>query len=249
MGSVIAVAAGALAGALTVALLALVRRNRELRQRLRAAVQAAQTDCLTGLANRAGLRYHLHRLLAGARADDVVAAVALDLDGLKIVNDRHGHPVGDQVVAAVARRITATTARTGCPARLGGDEFVVLLDRYSDADLARRDANRLAGRLTETIGHVGLADHPDVTITASVGVAVRPADDADDLLAAADAAMYRAKRARHGRHSAPDIRVPTQLPRHRRRDPSESDPAPVTERSTGHAGYDKSTYDGSLPAA
>ncbi len=228
---------GVLAYRLTLAL----RRNRELERRLRAAERAAQTDWLTGLANRAGLRSAIDELRATSDRDEHVAAIALDVDGLKPINDQYGHPVGDEVLVQIARRITGVQARTTCIARVGGDEFVVLLDSYPHAAKASRYARWLADELTASIGAIQITDHQDITITASVGVAVQPAHRLDDLLAEADRAMYRAKTAAtHSHHGTASVR--SQLigaPRHRLSDTTETEQREftlaTTEGRTNHA--------------
>lgn len=209
-----------LAAALAVALVVARRRGRDLRRRLAEADRAAHTDPLTGLANRAGLRRLIDELAIPDAAGHHVAAIALDLDGLKPINDHHGHDVGDEVLAQVARRITAVHARTFGAARLGGDEFVVLLDRYPDATTAARYADWLAKELRVVIGRPRITEQPPITITASVGFAVMPIERIDELLTAADLAMYRTKSARTGFHSNPASwrQDPVPLPRHRRRE-------------------------------
>ncbi|MQA62152.1 MAG: diguanylate cyclase [Actinophytocola sp.] len=229
LGTVVALA---LAVALAVVLAAARQRGRDLRRRLAEADRTAHTDPLTGLANRAGLRRLIDELATPDAADHHVAAIALDLDGLKPINDHHGHHVGDEVLAEVARRITAVHARMFGAARLGGDEFVVLLDRYPDATTATRYADWLAGALRMSIGMPRVIDQPPITITASVGFAVMPIERIDELLTAADLAMYRRKSARTGIHSDPasSRQDPIPLPRHRRREPAGTDPSNRTRR-------------------
>ncbi len=211
-----AVALGVI-GVLACWLMLALRRSRALERRLRVAERAARTDWLTGLANRAGLRRAIDDLRATSGHDEHVAAIALDVDGLKPINDQYGHPVGDEVLAQIARRITAVRARTTCIARVGGDEFVVLLDSYPHAARAGRYARWLADELAASIGEIQISDHRHLTITASVGVAIQPSDRLDDLLSEADRAMYRAKTAAtHSHHGTTAAR--SQLigvPRHR----------------------------------
>ncbi|MPY79095.1 MAG: diguanylate cyclase [Actinophytocola sp.] len=229
-----AVALGVI-GALACWLMVALRRGRALEQRLRAAERAAQTDWLTGLANRAGLRRAIDELRTATDRDEHVAALALDVDGLKPINDHYGHPVGDQVLVQIARRITAVRARTTCIARAGGDEFVVLLDSYPDAAQAGRYARWLADELTTSIGRIHIADHRHITITASVGVAIQPAHRIEDLLADADRAMYRAKTG--AMHAAARPRL-VGAPRHRLPDSPEPDQRDIhlatAERRTDH---------------
>jgi diguanylate cyclase (GGDEF)-like protein/PAS domain S-box-containing protein len=152
----------------------------------------ATHDPLTGLANRR----HLHeegpgriaRLTAGP---GVVALAFVDVDGLKLINDGHGHATGDHLLCSVARRVGAL-ARDGVFARIGGDEFVLVTDRLDDA----LEAVELADRLVSAAGH-RLRGRVAVDVSVSVGLAVT--DDPDtaftDLLSRGDAAMYRAKAA------------------------------------------------------
>lgn len=225
-------------GALAFWLVIAVRRGRALERRLLAAERAARTDWLTGLANRAGLRRAIDELRAATDRGEHVAAIALDVDGLKPINDQYGHPVGDQVLVEIARRISAVPARTTCIARVGGDEFVVLLDSYPHAAKAGHYARWLADELTASIGAIQLADHRHITITASVGVAIQPAHRIDDLLSDADRAMYRAKNAAtHAQHAPTAARSqPVGAPRHRLADATEpgwrDDQLVPTERRT-----------------
>ncbi len=150
-----------------------------------------RTDPLTGLANRVGLQ----AALAAATTRPARAAVLfLDLDGFKDVNDSLGHAVGDEVLVEVARRLVAGAPVGATVARHGGDEFVVVLgpEVPDQPDLAaRRLLRRLAAPLVLTTG-------ARLAVRASVGISRRPEDaaGAEELLAHADAAMYRAKAGR-----------------------------------------------------
>lgn len=228
-------------GVLAVWLLLALRRGRALERRLRVAERAARTDGLTGLANRAGLRRAIDELRATSSRDEHVAAIALDVDGLKPINDHFGHPVGDEVLVRIARRITEVRARTTCIARVGGDEFVVLLDSYPHAAKAGRYARWLADELYASIGAIRISDHRHITITASVGVAIQPAHGLDELLAEADRAMYRAKTAATHSHHRPTSARPQLMgaPRHRLSDSTEPEQHELalatTEERTDHA--------------
>jgi diguanylate cyclase (GGDEF)-like protein/PAS domain S-box-containing protein len=153
----------------------------------------ADTDPLTGLANRRALERTLSAALgrAGARARSV-GLLMLDLDGFKAVNDTHGHAAGDQALREVARRLSRSVRERDLVARLGGDEFVVVLTDLGGRSGAVRDSmERIAEALTEPIAFDGTS----VTLGAAMGVATFPADgsSAADLLAHADRAMYAAK--------------------------------------------------------
>ena len=158
--------------------------------------KAAQTDALTGLANRAGLQDRAAQLLA---ASGLYGVMLLDLDGFKAVNDRHGHGAGDEVLIEVARRIRGALRGADTAARLGGDEFVVLVAGTADA-LDRLRLRELAERLQTTIqAEVPLRDGT-VRVGSSLGIARFPADGQTltGLLASADQAMYEDKQAGRG---------------------------------------------------
>lgn len=155
----------------------------------------ALRDPLTGLANRRLLNELLDTDLARTQRNGAPLAVAyLDLDDFKIINDSHGHEAGDIVLAETARRLLAVVRGADIVARLGGDEFVIAYepnDPNSDNLIQRLD-----DMLSEPIGvGIGIA----VTCRASIGVADTRTTgyDAAALVAAADAAMYRVKRAHH----------------------------------------------------
>jgi diguanylate cyclase (GGDEF)-like protein/PAS domain S-box-containing protein len=162
----------------------LVLARRELHRR-------ASTDDLTELPNRASLRAHLERVLSTGDPDHTI--LFADVDGLKRVNDRFGHRAGDTVLRAVARRLQAATRANDLVARMSGDEFVVVVATAEPETVAT-----LVGRIKAVMGEpVALIDGRRVPVSISVGVAdVVPTLTADDLLAAADAAMYIAKRER-----------------------------------------------------
>ena len=133
----------------------------------------------------------------------------LDLDGFKPVNDRHGHAVGDKLLAAVAARMRQVARDGDVVARMGGDEFAVLQQGVDQADRALS----LAWRLIEAIGQPCEIETHRVQVGASVGIAMWPSGgrDAESLLRHADMAMYRAKQAgRNGVmvHGSPPPPVP-----------------------------------------
>jgi diguanylate cyclase (GGDEF)-like protein/PAS domain S-box-containing protein len=152
----------------------------------------AYHDPLTGLPNRSTLEEHLARDLARAeRSGDVVAALYIDLDRFKLVNDSLGHAAGDQVLVEVARRIRALTRGGDLLARLGGDEFMLACPGV-DAAAAEAVAAKVLDALDATI----VLDGAEFQIGASIGIAIGPRDAADaaDLIKRADGAMYAAKR-------------------------------------------------------
>jgi diguanylate cyclase (GGDEF)-like protein len=148
----------------------------------------ASTDPLTGLPNRRALEEALRRMLAQAeRAGGSLAALALDLDHFKAINDGHGHDQGDAVLAAVGAALGASVRASDLVARYGGEEFIVLAPD-ADAD----GAVAIAEKLRRAIAALELRSG---RVTASIGVAVFPghALDAESLLRAADRALYLAK--------------------------------------------------------
>jgi len=149
----------------------------------------AVLDALTGLYNRAGLRSRARFYLDGP---DKTGVLFLDLDGFKAVNDTYGHKAGDTVLAEVARRIGAIIRDTDMAARLGGDEFVILCGRIKHGLHSALLAKRLLADLRRP---VDIEDGQQATVGVSIGICVHPdhARSLDDLLAKADAAMYRAK--------------------------------------------------------
>jgi len=160
---------------------------------------SALTDAITQLPNRRALMEEMRRRLASLEREGGALAVAfVDLDQFKAINDRHGHDVGDQFLAAIAGRMQAALRAGDFVARLGGDEFVVLshTPHDSDADVA---AMAMRTRLQiATTGHFGLAGAAFDYAGPSIGmiVATRDAHDIEALLAQADAAMYAEKRLR-----------------------------------------------------
>jgi diguanylate cyclase (GGDEF)-like protein/PAS domain S-box-containing protein len=162
----------------------LVLARRELHRR-------ATTDDLTELANRGSLHAHLERVLSTGDPDHTV--LFADVDELKDVNDRFGHRAGDTVLRAVAKRLLAATRANDLVARLAGDEFVVVV-ATADPPTVATLVDRIQSVMSEP---VALIDGRRVPVSISVGVAdVTPNLTADELLAAADAAMYVAKRDR-----------------------------------------------------
>ena len=162
----------------------------------------AYHDILTGLPNRAMFQDHLELALTRARRHDLsVAVLFLDLDDFKLVNDTHGHEVGDELLQHAARRVREAARSTDLVARQGGDEFLVLL-----ADLEKGTAGEAAGsavreaseRIAASIAEPIVLQHGTLSIQASIGSALFPygAGDARSLLRLADADMYARKRGR-----------------------------------------------------
>ena len=154
----------------------------------------AHHDALTGLANRSLLHDRVgEAIIRVRRSEGTLAVLCLDLDGFKAVNDLHGHAAGDCLLREVAARLGKAVRETDTVARLGGDEFVVLQADPIQPETAQALAERLVAALAEPYD-LGVGE-PQRAVTASVGVALFPADgdNPEILLHNADTALYRAK--------------------------------------------------------
>ena len=152
----------------------------------------AQHDPLTGLPNRLLLHDRLGRAIASARRRaSALALLFLDVDQFKSINDSLGHAVGDEVLQSIADRLTTCVRDSDTVCRYGGDEFVVLLSEVACSE----DAAISADQLLAAIAMPHCVGDQDLHVTASVGVAVYPADgtDAVTLLRNADLALLHAK--------------------------------------------------------
>jgi diguanylate cyclase (GGDEF)-like protein/PAS domain S-box-containing protein len=168
----------------------------ERRQLERELTHQAFHDSLTGLANRVLYADRLgHALARAARDGSVVGVLFIDLDDFKIVNDTLGHAVGDQLLVAVAARISAALRADDTAARLGGDEFAALIENVQHPDAVEETAERILQALSAPFVIDGEALHA----VASIGITTTPeADNADELLRQADLALYVAKGAGKG---------------------------------------------------
>ena len=152
----------------------------------------AQHDFLTDLPNPVLLNDRIAQAIALARRyGKQLAVLFLDLDHFKRINDSLGHAAGDKLLQSVALRLKACVRASDTVSRKGGDEFVVLLSEIAHAEHAARSAEKIIAAVT-AVHHV--PGH-ELDVTASIGISIFPLDgeDADTLLKAADAAMYRAK--------------------------------------------------------
>ena len=154
-------------------------------------IHMARHDALTGLPNRMMFRERLERVLADNRSTTQTAVLYLDLDGFKEVNDTAGHAAGDVLLKLVSQRLQQGLRAGDTVARLGGDEFAIIQTQVRQG----ADAADLAARIVQDLAEPFEVDGRFVAIGASVGIALAPADatDPDELLRAADTALYRAK--------------------------------------------------------
>src|ERR1051326_1893422 len=152
----------------------------------------AHHDSMTGLANRVLLRERLeHALARMLEQESRLAVLYVDLDFFKDVNDALGHPVGDALLRMAAERLRGCVRDGDTVARLGGDEFAIIQDSIRDDE----QATDLAKRIAAVIGAPFQVEGHDVTLSASIGIAMAPRDgsDPDTLLKFADMALYAAK--------------------------------------------------------
>ncbi|MEL7189845.1 MAG: EAL domain-containing protein [Pseudomonadota bacterium] len=163
------------------------------------AERLSQFDSLTGLSNRHRMARNLTSTLkAFTHAKRSCALMMLDLDRFKQVNDTLGHPAGDELLKQVAARINRLIGDKGEIGRLGGDEFQIILPDYDD----RGELGELAQRLIQMISQPYTIDGSRAVIGSSVGVAVAPYDgiETEELVKAADLALYAAKGGGRGQH-------------------------------------------------
>lgn len=160
----------------------------------------AHYDDLTGLPNRVLLADRMHQAMVHAkRRGTRIAVVYLDLDGFKAINDRHGHAMGDRLLAELATRLKFVLREGDTIARLGGDEFVAVLVDLADV----QDSLTLVDRLLQGASQPTVIDDITLNVSASMGVSFYPQTDdtdADQLLRQADQAMYGAKLAGKNRY-------------------------------------------------
>src|SRR5690348_4988759 len=169
----------------------------EIRQTQERLTHLANVDVLSGLPNRGRVRQLLGEALRAATTGNQPCAIMfLDLDGFKPVNDTFGHPKGDAVLRAVAKRLVDEVGADGEVGRMGGDEFAIVIP---DAQ-SRRKVEGLADRIIQSIKEPYLIDQTEIRIGVSIGCAFGPIDGAtvDDLILKADLALYQAKDAGRG---------------------------------------------------
>jgi len=162
----------------------------------------AHYDALTQLPNRTLFQDRLLQALARAeRARRGLALMFMDLDGFKAVNDSAGHHTGDRLLVEVARRITGVLRKADSVSRQGGDEFTMLLENLTGPG-GRAEAEEAARRIIAVVNEPVVLDGQRFHIGASIGIAFYPqdGDNAPQLMARADAAMYQAKARGRNRH-------------------------------------------------
>lgn len=164
----------------------------KVEERTRQLEQLAGQDALTRLPNRRQLFAQLHAALETAARDrHIVGVYYLDLDNFKNINDSMGHLFGDRVLQSIAQRLQETVAEFGFAARLGGDEFTVVYENASTAE----DVSRAGRKILRAFQDPLVVDGRELLMGVSIGASCYPEDaqDADGLLCAADAALFRAK--------------------------------------------------------
>lgn len=169
--------------------------------------QYAYHDELTGLPNRRLLMDRYNQAVAlAARRNRRVALLFLDLNEFKKINDAYGHAAGDGILRQVAERLRACIRTSDTACRYGGDEFVVLLPELEGRESAIAAARKIRARLAAPC----MVDGVQIKVTASIGVAIYPADgrDYDDLMRVTDGLMYRDK-ARDAAYRASAARPPS----------------------------------------
>jgi len=166
--------------------------NQRLTEQSERLYQSATTDALTGLHNRAHGMQRLQELLADGHG--TAAAILIDVDHFKLINDSYGHPVGDKVLCCIAGAMRSALGANAELSRIGGEEFMVLLPRTSSEDAMLAAEGLRAAVATQVIV---LATQQTLTVTISAGIcalADGPKPSVQRTLTAADAALYQAKR-------------------------------------------------------
>jgi diguanylate cyclase (GGDEF)-like protein len=176
------------------------RRYQDLSHEIGARISAeldarnlARHDPLTGLPNRRFFAEKLDEYLRCTSDTQRLAVLMLDLDGFKMINDAHGHSVGDKALSEFARRLTALLRAETVLARIGGDEFAIIMPKIDSLD----DPTNLARRIAAAVAEPFVIGDVSAEFGVGVGIAIAPDDghDPDELLKRADRALYRAKAA------------------------------------------------------
>jgi diguanylate cyclase (GGDEF)-like protein/PAS domain S-box-containing protein len=169
------------------------KAEQDLERALTAERERARRDALTGVLNHGAIVHELQHLLETPTFDATHVVVVIDLDGLKAINDTHGHQAGDAALVAVADCLRVDDAIVG---RYGGDEFVAIL-AHAGRDEGHAYIDAVRGGLDETLIDLG-SDTPPIAIAASIGISVYPQEAIAlrSLIELADSRMYAAKRQR-----------------------------------------------------
>ncbi len=166
-------------------------RTADLTEAKEAAVKLLETDFLTKLTSRYGFHKKINTLIERKQARDTqFSLLLLDIDNFKAINDTYGHGIGDEMLSQIAARISLIARRSDCVARLGGDELAILFE-----DTTAEDAEEAASRILESFGASFNCHGLTMSCTASIGISSFPdhATSAQDLLRAADLALYKSK--------------------------------------------------------
>lgn len=180
-------------------------------------IARALHDPATGLPNRRLLEDRLTFALARARrASTMVAVLLVDIDGLKAVNDAHGHAVGTDVLRITGERLKSALRTSDTVARLSGDEFVIVIDGLKRLEDVGEVPTKLLSVVSQPMqpDRPGDAAGPELTVTCSIGVSLYPRDsvEVDGLVRMADMAMYQAKAAGRARYVVHSMRGPSDGP-------------------------------------
>src|ERR1035437_776810 len=176
------------------------RRYRDISKQIKSRISAeaearnlARHDPLTGLPNRRFFEETLAESLRTTNATHRVAVLMLDLDGFKVVNDTHGHAVGDKALSEFAHRVSVIVRADAFLARVGGDEFTIIMPNIGSLD----DPTNLARRIAASVAEPFVIGDVTAEFGVGIGIAIAPNDGvhADELVRRADRALYRAKAA------------------------------------------------------
>jgi diguanylate cyclase (GGDEF)-like protein len=179
-----------------------VASSLELHRSMREANRLAMTDSLTGVGNRAYFHEALHREAARARRRaSCLTVMYLDCDGFRTVNNELGHAAGDRLLRDISAAVRAQLRAGDIIGRIGGDEFAIILPETGQAT-----ACRIADRILAACRALASLHGRHVSASLGVSTSIAMQETAEDLLAAADAAMYAAKRAGRDRHTANVLR-------------------------------------------
>jgi two-component system, cell cycle response regulator len=170
------------------------RYTERLRASVKASIEMAITDPLTGLYNRRYLETHLNHLIEHyINRGKALSVVAVDVDFFKAINDTHGHDVGDKVLQELSLRLRANTRSVDLCCRVGGEEFIMVLPNTA-TELSSRIAERLRRAVATRSFECGLTQPVPVTVSAGVATLQGSEDTLEKLLKRADQALYAAKR-------------------------------------------------------